>query len=85
MLFEFTQIGLAVGSEKKRPAPEFSSLAANFLPGFTPSRFFKIKQFERPEIFNSNSTTCWGLSQQVAGLKGSPQECLTTGANLSAR
>jgi len=47
--------------------------------------WFKIKQFQRPEISDSDTATCRGASQQVAGRKGSPRNCFTPGASLSAR
>jgi len=46
----------------------------------------QIKQFKRPKFLDPDTTTCWGggAHQQVAGRKGSPQNCSTPGANFSA-
>lgn len=44
-----------------------------------PSLDFKIKQFKRPEISNSDPATCWG------GTGLGLQECLEPKANFSAR
>jgi len=46
--------------------------------------WFEIKQLKRPEISNSDTATCWGASQQMAGegTEGLPPELLITGCEF---
>jgi len=51
----------------------------------TSKRVMKTSNLCAPRSLIPAFATCWGASQQVAGRKGSPQNCSTPGAKFSAR
>jgi len=59
---------------KRKPDSQTSESGSNFFHRDpNQARGNENKQFMCPEISNSDTATCWGACQQVAGRKGSPR------------